>query len=143
MAKTSSAKHSQSSKSLRLVWFQQAQPSLGFAQRRSAVKFEFDSDLLSIDTFIFKIGHNLAKIWVHACKNIMCMYSSLCPWVMFFAQICLAYLPDSKITLISLIQPNLAEIWDWHASTSCACTLDSVVGVNYVLRKDLHVIQIP
>ena len=42
------------------------------------------------------------------------MHASLCAWVMLCAQICSACFLDSIDTLISLIWPNLADIWS-HA----------------------------
>ena len=54
----------------------------------------------AIDTFIFEIRHNLAKIWVCAYKNVVCMHDGLCAWVMLCSQICLTCFPDSIDTLI-------------------------------------------
>ena len=46
-----------------------------------------------------------------ACKHIVGMHASLCALVKLCAQRGPACAPDSIDTLISLIQPNLAEIW--------------------------------
>ena len=48
------------------------------------------------------------------------MYARLCSWGDLCAQKGLACFPDSIDTLISLIQPNLVEIWA-HARKHIAC----------------------
>ena len=47
-------------------------PSQDLKYVQTCGKYSLDS----IDTFVFEIGHNLAKNWVCACKNIVCMHAS-------------------------------------------------------------------
>ena len=54
---------------------------------------------------------NLAEIWVHAHKNIVCIHASLCAGDILCAKTGLACSPGSIDAMIFLIRPNLADIW--------------------------------
>ena len=62
---------------------------------------------------------NLAEIWVHAHKNIVCIHASLCAGDILCAKTGLACSPGSMDTLIFLIRPNLADIWAFAHKLSC------------------------
>ena len=58
------------------------------------------------------------------------MRTSLCASIELFAQTSLACSPDSEDTLISLIQPNLTEIW--------ACAHQKIVCMHASMGACLH-----
>ena len=76
---------------------------IGENNNQNDLNLHFKSICYSLTVFIFEIGHNFAKIWVHACKNIVCMHTSLCAWVLLCAQISLECFPDFIDTSISQI----------------------------------------
>ena len=65
----------------------------------------------SIDTLIFLIWPNWAKMWVCSHKKKACMHASLFSWVLFCTQIALTGCLDSIDTSNSQIWPDLAKIW--------------------------------